>query len=455
MPASAYPHLLPPNATALERAIAGPLGRFNDLSVLPVPLDQLYRWDTCPTAFLPWLAWANSVDIWDEAWPEETKRNLIRESFELHRRKGSIYAISRYIAYAGGTLRRAITPPDRCYAGASMSQAERAAWLDRFPQIRIYNFRSGSNWSYGAFVSKGAYRLPKTFLGATAFAYQTDAWARYGRRAFLWDKGSHHLASGQEVALRWAERTRVDEHGVATTFEQVFIPGTAVKGLFLGSASAAGNVAGKRFPVESAANTRVVSLAIQMPYAAASDRLTRHTSVGPGLKPVSVFPRKVAERGTRRGGQVFAGMTRRERWLDRETGQRHVIRGFVHGHLPPTTAGDRLYDRIDLHDPARLPHKHGASTFLGHTRLGMPAYHMQLDVEIRGQRTPKQADRFVAGYLVKSDQKRLRDVCAAIVRAKSARDKVLLRTALHRPPNSTDGYTTASGLDSDSLVLAL
>ena len=153
MPASTYPHLLPPNATVLERALAGPLGRLNDLGMLPVPLDRLYRWDTCPTAFLPWLAWANSVDIWDEAWPEETKRSLIRESFALHRRKGSIHAIGRYIHYAGGTLRRAITPPDRCYAGASMSDAERESWLDRFSQIRIYNFRSGGTATYGAFAA--------------------------------------------------------------------------------------------------------------------------------------------------------------------------------------------------------------------------------------------------------------------------------------------------------------
>jgi hypothetical protein len=85
----------------------------------------------------------------------------------------------------------------------------------------------------------------------------------------------------------------------------------------------------------------------------------------------------------------------------------------------------------------------------------MPAYHMHLDVEIRGTRPAQQAGRFVAGYLLTSDQKRLRAVCDAINRAKAARDKVLVRTGLHRPPNSTDGYTTASRLRSDSLVLAL
>lgn len=465
MPASTYPHLLPPNATVLERALAGPLGRLNDLGVLPVPLDRLYRWDTCPAALLPWLAWAVSVDIWDEAWPEETKRNLIHESFDLHRKKGTLHTIGRYIHYAGGKLHRAITPPDRCYLGKSLTTEEMELWLSRFPQIRIFNFRGRTNPGHGAMVGGSTQRTPAMFLGAgvdggpvtpTCFPLQAGAWEFYGRRAFLWDKGPHHLATGEETPLKWVEREIRNRLGVATTSEQMSIPTNNVPSLFLtGAQSVIGQLGSRRFLMPSSAAARIVTVAIQNTYAVEEDILRNRVSVGPGLTPINVTPKKVAER-TLVKGAVFLGMTGHERWLDRQTGERKVIRGYVGGFLSPTRAGEHLYDRIDLHDSRRLPDGRATpTTFLGHTRLGMPAYTMQLDVEIPAKRPRSAAGRFVFGFLVKGDMTALENVRNAVLRAKSDRDKALLNTSLHRPPNTSDGFTTASGLRSDSTVFAL
>ncbi|GHK16942.1 hypothetical protein ECZU03_07310 [Escherichia coli] len=33
---------------------------------MPVPLRTLWNWRTCPVKLLPYLAWALSVDRWDE-----------------------------------------------------------------------------------------------------------------------------------------------------------------------------------------------------------------------------------------------------------------------------------------------------------------------------------------------------------------------------------------------------
>lgn len=90
--------LLPPNATAPERALASAVGR---ISAVPVPLHHLWNPATCPPALLPWLAWALSVDVWDPAWPERTKRAVLRESFAVHRRKGTAGAVRRALAAAG------------------------------------------------------------------------------------------------------------------------------------------------------------------------------------------------------------------------------------------------------------------------------------------------------------------------------------------------------------------
>ena len=56
-------NLLPPNASALERAIAATGA---GIDTLPVAVRDVWNPATCPVALLPWLAWALAVDEWDE-----------------------------------------------------------------------------------------------------------------------------------------------------------------------------------------------------------------------------------------------------------------------------------------------------------------------------------------------------------------------------------------------------
>lgn len=90
--------VLPPNATATETAIEGASARVGDV---PVPNGALWDADTCPAAFLPWLANALSVDDWDPDWTDETKRGVIRASVAVHRRKGSLGSVRSALAAAG------------------------------------------------------------------------------------------------------------------------------------------------------------------------------------------------------------------------------------------------------------------------------------------------------------------------------------------------------------------
>ena len=83
-----YPHLLPPNATRWEKAHGSQTGR---ITAIPTPVQDVWRHISCPTQALPWLAWAMSVDIWDNRWPEARKRNLIYESFHLHFRQIQVH----------------------------------------------------------------------------------------------------------------------------------------------------------------------------------------------------------------------------------------------------------------------------------------------------------------------------------------------------------------------------
>lgn len=83
--------LLPPNATPLERAMESILNE--RIGAVPVPLRDLWNSESCPSALLPYLAWACSVDVWDNDWEDATKRRVIASSFIVHRQKGTVGAV--------------------------------------------------------------------------------------------------------------------------------------------------------------------------------------------------------------------------------------------------------------------------------------------------------------------------------------------------------------------------
>lgn len=91
--------LLPHNSTQLERAIEA---ASTDRTL--IPLRSLYNPATCPVHLLPHLAWAWSVDRWDDRWTEAAKRNAVRASFYIHSRKGTIGALRRVVEPLGYLL---------------------------------------------------------------------------------------------------------------------------------------------------------------------------------------------------------------------------------------------------------------------------------------------------------------------------------------------------------------
>lgn len=88
--------LLPPNATALERAVADTFFQSNS-----PPITELWDPKRCPLALLPYLAWARSVDHWDPSWPEATKRAMVSDAFYIHQHKGTLGALKRVLAPFG------------------------------------------------------------------------------------------------------------------------------------------------------------------------------------------------------------------------------------------------------------------------------------------------------------------------------------------------------------------
>lgn len=89
--------LLPLNSTPLERALATAC----DLGIDPSIIRGVADSARCPVDFLPWLAWAMSVEGWEAAETEAQQRALIRESIPVHQRKGTVGAVRRVLKAVG------------------------------------------------------------------------------------------------------------------------------------------------------------------------------------------------------------------------------------------------------------------------------------------------------------------------------------------------------------------
>ncbi len=100
---SRWTSLLPANATALEHVLASLSKQLEDITV---DYQQVQSIDDAPESFLPFLAYAWSVDNWSDRWTTEEKRHAIRNSIWVHERKGTLGAVKRALEFIGceGTI---------------------------------------------------------------------------------------------------------------------------------------------------------------------------------------------------------------------------------------------------------------------------------------------------------------------------------------------------------------
>ncbi|MGO1068402.1 phage tail protein I [Lysobacter sp. CA199] len=93
--------LLPPNASALQRALEATNATIADV---PIPLRELQDADLCPLPLLPWLAWELSIDSWKPYWAEHVKRARVRVAIDIQRRKGTVQSVLDVVAAFGGAV---------------------------------------------------------------------------------------------------------------------------------------------------------------------------------------------------------------------------------------------------------------------------------------------------------------------------------------------------------------
>jgi phage tail P2-like protein len=93
--------LMAPGSSLLEQRAAAACASISDL---PVSLRDLWNPWKCPVKFLPYLAWAFSVDCWEETWTETEKRQAVSDAFWIHQRKGTVAAVRRVIETLGYSM---------------------------------------------------------------------------------------------------------------------------------------------------------------------------------------------------------------------------------------------------------------------------------------------------------------------------------------------------------------
>lgn len=206
--------LLPPNATPFERSVelAG-----SERHPLPAELVASV-WDpaTCPAAALPWLAWGLSIDLWDESWPEIQKREVCRKALRLHRIKTTPAGIKAHVALTGATVEKITRPPARGFLRGAMNEAQRIAWLNDSPQVRIYPFfnRAVARLRHSFPAGPAGLRFHGTAARSHLLASRGSS--LHGRRATWYDRGEEFEITLAPALGALVERVLIRRTGAFT-----------------------------------------------------------------------------------------------------------------------------------------------------------------------------------------------------------------------------------------------
>ena len=376
-------HLLPPNATALERAASLAIGPWTTgEGAIATTQDPL----RIPAALLPHLALGEGVPVWPGG--EAERRAVIKASPRLHALIGTPRGLRELARLSGARVERLEMPPAKTFLGF-WDAASRQQWLAAHPEMRIYSQRARSQ-SEGLMLGHG-------YLGAKAEPpARTSAMARSMVRAEV------HYPTGQVQPLTaYGWHSMEPQEKTAT----VDLTGRAVaRGQHLGQPLAG---------VFSRADASNRYWRVQNVNYRERLQLLTLKQTAPSLAPLSPDAETVAERAPR-PHLLCAGLP---------------LAGF-------TARGDsrqRMYARIRLHDPAvATAPKHGPS-YLGFTRLSSPPFialaHVRMPRCIRPEAVAGSA--MGAALSAGGARDRMAPVLDAMDWARAAHDKVLVRTRLH------------------------
>jgi len=404
-----YPSLLPSNrsewATALSETGAA---RY------PLPAELVASvWSPadCPVHILPYLAWALSVDLWDDTWPETLKREACRRALELHRLKTTLAGIKAHVEFTGAEVRKVTRPPANGFMYAAMTPEQRTAWLDSLPQIRIYPFYNkavavGRMFFSGTagkkFMPTRTTELSEEWgynvLGipqpeVTTVSRGITGFYRPSRGADLLGRRSTYYKDGVEIEARYEARD-------GDSVERVFIPTVRARQWY-GAA-----FAGRGYATASKGESGAITVRL--------DNSGNFYAVESGATVQDVRPQRINQERIAPEGTGFAG--------------RFANKRFMRSTFAPLL----VYDRISLQDASRVGGRRKTRRFYGHGRFGIAPYTAELKVHVPMRRPRRTAARWHGvGYMRGADMSPLYKAIEAVRVSKAFRDTVYIDTATY------------------------
>lgn len=347
----------------------------------------------CPAELLGYLAYAHSVDIWKEDWPEQKKRQVIANSFKLHRSKTTIAGIRAHLALVDARLLHVVRPPASGFYFPAVTDEARREWLARLPQIRIRPFTVRSD-ARGRYFFKGPYGFCHY---GHAFQRNNRGSEIYGRKASLYDQG-------QEAPIKLERFAPLG----ADPYEQIYITGKAPARRFW--AYGFFSVIARK----CRADENVLTVRLQ------GEGFVK--SISATTRPVDVRPERIAEQRQAPQGRAFFG--RRS-----------------HRFMKLSDAALFIYDRIALNDASRLGVRRKAKTFWSHSRYGIDPHTAELTVSVPMKRSRRAYGRFLTGFWKAANFDALAETLSAVRVSKSFRDTIFIDTTTSRPVTLRDGLS--------------
>lgn len=383
-------------------------------------LRTLHSPDDIPVDKLPILAWALSVDLWDERWPIEKKRSVVRRAIADHSIKGTVAGVRRYLEIEDSNLVQLLAPPQRTFASRTLTKAEYDEWLRQMPQLRVYLQSKPGDGTGLDFAGDG-------FAAGAAFDQESEAHAfgRFDAGAAIYGRFPYlYRPDGSLTPLKTAELISSTGTRNVVDTEQYMVPG--IGGLsFVGSA-----YAGEAHADDEVLAPQAFTVRLEREYLHDTSTLSL-TTASPGYRPINVRFERESEIGNG-GPYVFAG----------DFASSSFFVGFDEARW-------MIYDRIYLLDPTIAAPLVDALSFANHTRVGMDPFTFEALVDAEDVAEPGAGfdGNFVGEVFARPEVlDKIDRALDAVALAKGYRDKALVTFETTRSREWGDGLPMDSSV---------
>jgi phage tail P2-like protein len=443
--------LLYRSASGLERAMADVDGFRLTATYAEIIKDQ-WDPDAISSQNLPFLAYAMGVNLWEADWSVDFRRYWVKNQWTLKTIRGSLYGISTYVAAVGGQVLSAIVPPAKFFPGPSYTPEQRAAYVARFPQLRLYPYVARVELAYicccSKFISgiapneKRTFNKNGCFTGPLQKFYPTaqDAGGRYTRTAVIYDP-----ATGLETPLTYRTTTTVTLGGAVQTVAEITVPAQAPNTWFLGDPD--------RYPLPAThpprktQNQHSIFLGSDLSVAARTIQVVVPTTSEIGYSKaiyqtiswgneqlIDLYPDTINQTHSFSKYAVFSG-------APPKTGHVYLMGGSVgKSYLVRSVAWQFTYMVWYLFDPSRVPDYRRASVYMGHAQFGQHKYTAKIRIDVGEVWRPWyfSGTTFIRGFWHPPDNRRIEAVRRAVTAAMAERDTVGIDTAIKRIISTND-----------------